>query len=627
MTVFSDLISRSLRRKIHLGYLAIAGLLLITGGWAIYNFIRLNRAIEDIMVASYRSVVAAQNMIEALEKQDNAEALLLLEGQRQSLDIFIQNQQEFSKWHSVAEGNITFSGEPETLRRIKTDYQQYLKLFSELNEFEISGDDLKVRQFYLQSILPKYNQVKQACHHLLSINQNHMVKADNRAKSDAKKAVFSTSGVSLLALLLAVVFGYKISAIIINPTLKLTESAKRIGEGHLEETIEVKTRDEIGRLADEFNRMAQRLQEYEKNSIEKLIAERRKSDAIVRSIPDPLIVVDAEYRIIMINSAAERVFAIQEKRVKELHILEVVNHEAIFNYLKECSLTRLPVKSTGMEEAFKLKTGDTWSYFLPDAMPVEDREGKLLGIVLFMGDVTHLKEVDRIKSDFVSAASHEFRTPLTSIMMSTGLLLDRAVGEVNQKQEQLLGVIEEDCNRLTQLVNDLLDLSRMESGKMEIVKEANRLSNIIQAALNPLNAQLATAQVKAAVNPAIANLPPLYVDANKIVQVFNNLFSNAMRYTPKGGKIAIDAQAEGRMVLISVADTGSGIPKEFQDKIFDKFIQVKNSDGYTSGGAGLGLAIVKEIITAHGGKIWVESEPDQGSTFKFYLPVAQSERR
>jgi two-component system, NtrC family, sensor histidine kinase KinB len=612
----------TLRRKILLGYLVIAGLLIITSGWAIYNFIRLNRAIEDIMVASYRSVVASQNMIEALERQDSSALLLLFGRQKESREIFIRNKQEFSKWFTGAEANITFPGEIDSLKRIKDGYTLYLLLFSDLQKQYFTGRAESAKIYYLDTLLPQFNLVKKECHTLLDINQQHMVKADNRAKADAQKAIFSTTLVSMLALMLALIFGYKISAIIITPTLRLTESAKKIGEGHLDEVIEVETNDEIGRLAEEFNRMTKRLKDYDQSNIDRLIAERRRSYAIVRSIPDPLIVVDAEYHIIIINSAAEAVFSIQDKQVKGLHILEVVNNEIIFNTLKECDQTHLPVKSTGMESAFRLKVNDAWRYYLLEATPVEDRDGHLLGMVIFMGDVTHLKEVDQLKSDFVSSASHEFRTPLTSITMSVGLMLDRTVGDINHRQEQLLEVVKEDCDRLNHLVSELLDLSRIESGKVVMSKEACRLESIIEASLRPLQIQLQEHEINLEISSAIKNLPQVEVDSNRIAWVFNNLISNAIRYTPKDGKISINAFLEGARVFVAVTDNGIGIPKEYQSQIFSKFVQVKNNDQYAMGGAGLGLSITKEIIQAHGGKIWVESEPGHGSTFTFSLPTA-----
>lgn len=614
----------SLRHKILLGYLVIAGLLIFTSGWAIFNFIRLNRAIEDIMVASFRSVVAAQKMIESLEQQDRSEILLLFGREDVSINSFIDNQQQFSKWLAVAEGNITFKGEPESLKRIRVGFGKYLKYYSELrSRYQINGSEA-AKDFYIETILPHFKDLKKECHILLEINQDHMVKADDRAKSYAQNAISSTTVVSVLAVVLALFFGIKISEIIITPTKRLTESAIRIGEGHLDEVIEVETDDEIGNLAGEFNRMTHRLREYDKNNIDKLIAERRKSNAIVRSIPDPLIVVDADYRIMVINSAAEKVFAIQEKEVQKHHLLEVINNEAIFNSLKECSQTKLPIRTTGMESALKFVSKDNViHYYLIESTPVEDRDGNLMGMVIFMGDVTHLKEVDQLKSDFVSAASHEFRTPLTSITMSVGLLLDQTVGDVNPKQEQLLAVIKEDCDRLNNLVGELLDLSRMESGKMEMVKENTRMINIVEASVRPLQMQLDDQQIKLVIDENLKDLPFVKVDPTKIAWVFNNLISNAMRYTPVNGKIEIKGHVQGNWVLTLVADTGAGIPKEYTAKIFEKFIQVKNNNEHTMGGAGLGLALVKEIIKNHGGNIWVESEVGKGSTFYFTLPIAE----
>lgn len=613
----------SLRWKILLGYLVIAGLLLVTGIWAIYNFISLNQAIKDIMVASYRSVVASQKMIEALEQQDNAaSSFLFVNPDTDGIGNFLTNQQEFSKWYTIAQGNVTFLGERETLKRINEDYHLYLIYFQRLREMSLKNSS-QVRDFYFKELTPQFTKVKRECYALLNINQNHMVRADNRAKVNAGKAIFSTTGVSLLAVFLAIFLGYKISAIIITPTLKLTEHAKKIGEGDLDQTIKVETKDEIGKLAEEFNRMTERLREYEKHNIEKLIAERRRANAIVRSIPDPLIVVDADYRIIAINSSAEKLFIIKEKQVKGFHILEVINNETIFCAVKESAETHLPVRATSMESALTFTVNNAVRHYLLEATPVDDKEGNLIGIVVFMGDVTQLLEFDHIKSDFVSTASHEFRTPLTSITLSVGLLLERTLGTMNEKQEQLLQVIQEDCNRLNTLVSELLDLSRMESGKIIMTKENNHLYKIIEASVGPLQIQLEEKKIKLITEPRIKDLPTLFVDASRIAWVFNNIISNAVRYTSEDGQIIIDACVQGEWALVSVTDNGIGIPKEYQSKIFEKFVQVKKSNEYTSG-AGLGLAIVREIIEAHGGKIWVESEIGKGSTFSFTLPLAES---
>lgn len=611
----------SLRWKILTGYLVIAAIFLITSGWAVYNFIILKQAIQDIMVASYRSVVASQQMVAALEKQDEAISKVMLNDDQKGIALFIANQQDFGKWYGVAEGNITFRGETESLQRIKDGYAAYLRICDRLQEAHLTWSAARIRKYYFEQILPRSNLVKSQCYGLLAINQMQMVKADKRARANAQNAVFSTALVSLLALLFALIFGFKISAVIITPTLRLTDSAKKIGAGQLDQAIQVETQDEIGRLAAEFNRMTLRLKEYEKNNVDRLIAERRRANAIVRSIPDPLLVVDAEHRIIAINSAAEEVFGVREKQVKGSHILEIINHEAIFQALRECSRSHLPVKSSGMESALTRMVQQTLRYFLLDVTPVDDRDGNLIGMVVFLGDVTHLQEVDRMKSDFVSAASHEFRTPLTSVTMSVGLLLDRTVGALNAKQEQLLRIIQEDCERLTNLVSELLDLSRIESGKLPMNKQDVRLESIVAASLRPLRMQLEEQRITLAISPNIEALPPVTVDPSRIAWVFNNLIVNAIRYTPAGGRITVDADVKGHLVLASVSDTGAGIPKPYQKKIFEKFIQLNQGD--TFGGAGLGLAITKEIVKAHGGDIWVESEPGKGSTFTFTIPLAE----
>jgi NtrC-family two-component system sensor histidine kinase KinB len=201
--------------------------------------------------------------------------------------------------------------------------------------------------------------------------------------------------------------------------------------------------------------------------------------------------------------------------------------------------------------------------------------------------------------------------------------LDQTFGAVNAQQEQLLQVIQEDCNRLNNLVSELLDLSRMESGKIEMTKEPANLHKILEASIQPLQLQLDERKIMLEIKSNIKDLPMVQVDASRIAWVFNNIISNAIRYTSEGGKIIIDANTEEEWIMVSVRDNGIGIPKEYLSKIFDKFVQVKNNDEYTSG-AGLGLAIVRDIIQAHGGKIWVESELGVGSTFRFTIPVAKN---
>ena len=244
----------------------------------------------------------------------------------------------------------------------------------------------------------------------------------------------------------------------------------------------------------------------------------------------------------------------------------------------------------------------------------------MLGVVLLLRDVTRLKELDRLKSEFVMAASHELRTPLTSMSMSIKLLRETATEKLDEKEQQLLSVANEEVQRLQALVNDLLDLSKIEAGKMELVFDQVAVSTVFEKAVAVFKAQAEEQSIDLSLE-APEGLPEVKADANKLTWVLTNLISNGLRYTESGGHIDLSAEHVGRQVHISVRDDGAGIPHEYQSKIFDKFVQVKGDKD--AGGSGLGLAICKEIVRAHGGTIWVDSTPGEGSTFTLTLPVAE----
>jgi NtrC-family two-component system sensor histidine kinase KinB len=233
-------------------------------------------------------------------------------------------------------------------------------------------------------------------------------------------------------------------------------------------------------------------------------------------------------------------------------------------------------------------------------------------------DVTRLAELDRLKSEFVMTTSHELRTPLTSIGMSIALLRETALNKLDTKEQQLLSAAHEDLQRLRVLVNNLLDLSRIEAGKMEMDFSSRPVSPLLERVVESFKVQADQKGVALSFNVP-EGLPHVKGDANQISWVLTNLVSNALHFTPRGGNIQLTAEAFGPFIQISVRETGPGIPNEYQSKIFDKFVQVKSHN--VLGGSGLGLAICKEIVRAHGGTIWVDSVPGAGSTFTFTVPL------
>jgi NtrC-family two-component system sensor histidine kinase KinB len=231
-------------------------------------------------------------------------------------------------------------------------------------------------------------------------------------------------------------------------------------------------------------------------------------------------------------------------------------------------------------------------------------------------DITRLKEVERMKSEFVMAASHELRTPLTGLSMSVELLTESLAAKLPERERELLKAAREEVHRMKSLVDDLLNLSRLEEGRIEMEFETVPAATILAHAVSVFRNQSEMKGVELVVSAPTAEVV-VRLDANKIAWVLTNLISNALRYVNSGGRIELSAGETAGAVWFSVADDGPGIPVEFQSRIFQKFIQVK---GQESGGSGLGLAICKEIVRAHSGSIWVESEPGSGSDFRFQLP-------
>jgi two-component system, NtrC family, sensor histidine kinase KinB len=289
-----------------------------------------------------------------------------------------------------------------------------------------------------------------------------------------------------------------------------------------------------------------------------------------------------------------------------------------------CDLIRRTVETGAQpslpdeQRIITIPVGEQSRHYLFSVTAIRGRDKNLSGIVLLLRDVTRLKEVERLKNEFVMAASHELRTPLTSLGMSVDLLLEHAAQGLAEKDRELLEAAHEEVHRMKALVNDLLDLSKIESGRIEMEFEkvpVPTLFNHVQAVFkNQMDMKEATLTTELA-----EYIPKVRADANKITWVLTNLISNALRYAGRDGHIALMAQRVGPHVHLSVRDNGPGIPPEYQSRIFQKFVQVK---GQEAGGTGLGLAICKEIVRAHGGAIWVESSPGQGSTFTFTLPVA-----
>jgi len=353
----------------------------------------------------------------------------------------------------------------------------------------------------------------------------------------------------------------------------------------------------------------------ENSNLYRLITEdQRRTEAMLHSINDGVIAVNNDAQVILVNAAAERIldlppFGETEKR----HVKEVIRIQNLANiFLRSLNTSR------ELGEEIQLEPPDRRLLEVETSL-IETSPGERIGIIAVIRDITALRELEQAKSDFVSTVSHELRTPLTSIKAYTATLRRPDVEFDEKTRQDFLQVIEEETDRLTRLVADILDVSRIESGRLTLKKRDFDLAKLVRIIIGKLQSQFPNHEIKL-VSPE--SMGPVRADPDKIEQVFSNLVDNAAKYSPSGGEIVLTLEAQPRKVECSVADSGVGVPAEHLPHIFEKFHRVDNRATREIYGTGLGLFVSKSIVEAHGGTIWAESVFGEGSTFRFTLPFS-----
>jgi len=609
-----------LKQKILTGYGVVFVLMGLVIFWAITNLVSLGKATDSILRENYRSILAAENMVDALERQDSGILLIFLGDVDNGIAQFRENEAEFLSWLSRASDNLTIPGEAELVRTIASGYSGYRHRFSALTDLPgaklpSSASRLSI---YRESIHPVFTNVRENCIRLRRLNEETMYTASLRAGEVARRAIWSTGLVAAAALFIAVVFSLFLAERIARPLRRFLEASGRISAGDYATRVPEKTGDELGLLAEGFNRMAEQLGRYHEINIERIISEKNKGAAILSSIEDGLVVFDTQLRVTGINPAARRMLDLPGADAETMQSEDVVQLRQVRPMLHQVLDTGAPPVVPEEERLISLPEENPSRHYVYCVTAIRGKEQKPTGVILMLRDVTRRREVERLKNEFIMAASHELRTPLTSLAMSIDLLREHVGDKVGGKDQDLLQAAHEEVRRMMALVNDLLDLEKMEAGRIEMDFASVPVPVLFAHVRTLFRGQLEARDISLASEPA-ADLPEIRADANKITWVLTNLISNALRYVSDGGHIDLMASRIGPYVHLSVRDDGIGIAPEHQSKIFQKFVQVK---GESFGGSGLGLAICKEIVRAHGGTIWVESAQGKGSTFTFTVPVA-----
>ncbi len=606
-----------LRRKILVGYGITLALMAIVLVWAVVNLVSLGQASEAILRENYKSILAAENMIDAIERQDSATLLVMLDYGDEGLIQFRENENHFLQWLGRAKDNITIAGETDILSAIESGYSAYLVHFSELCEKKTVSPQ-EAGEFYHETVLPSFKRVRDEAVRLRMINQDTMFDASRRAEVVARTAIWSTAGVAVAAIGLGLGFSLLLSHKLVRPIRRMMEATDALAEGDYEVRVPTTGTDELARLAQGFNTTANKLGIYHRMNVEQIVAEKRKGDAVLRSIEDGVVVVDAEFRVANMNPQAGRILGVDPEAVLEKHVLEVVKDERLFDLMKQTATSGEPPEVEDGKNILSVGEGESARHFMFSVTPVVSKGEDMLGVVLLLRDVTRLKELDRMKSEFIMTASHELKTPIQSLGMSIDLLREGAADTLDDKQRQLLDAAGEELARLKSLISDLLDLSKIEAGRVQMEFDRVPPHVLVEKAVGVFTTQAEEKQIEL-IADVPEHVPDVEADANKITWVLTNLVANALRYARH--RVAISGRHAGRWIHLSVADDGDGIPLEYQSRIFEKFVQVESDKSV--GGTGLGLAICKEIVRAHKGTIWVDSTPGEGSTFTFTLPVAQ----
>lgn len=604
-----------MRLQLLLSHLLIVVVLGLAMGEAIHSFLDLSDRIDEVVRGNVPSLTALQEMRRAVDRQQTS-TLFFLDGNREDARrAFEAATVEFGTaiqdYKSTAVG-IARSKAYSGLARAATTYQTQATALLTGPAATSGGVDAT----YVRKVRPALETLLLKLSDALKAEQESMILSNRGAKTEALAAATRSVVATSIALVAALILSMLMINSTLTPLKALAEQAEAIGSGSSGAVVDVDRTDEIGTLAAAFNTMTAKLDAMHQAEAVRLHRAEKMTDAAMDSLYDPVIVSDAVGQIVYLNKAAESLFGPAPKDPKPAvidHIGDRRIARAIENAIQENRVSAfedeaamVPLVVQGSARTYRLRAG-----------PMKDDEDRLLGSVAVLEDVTHLRELDRLKNEFIGVASHELRTPVTSLMLGIELLHDGATGPLSDRQTSVVGALSEDLDRLDRLLTDLLDITRLRVGTMAPRLQRVAPGDIVNAALRSAHSSADKKGVRL-IAASSEDLPSIKADGDQISRALGNLVDNAVRHTDRGGTVKIGANRAEHQVTFSVEDTGAGIPKEYLATIFERFVQVP---GATHGGAGLGLSIAQTIVQAHGGQMSVESELGKGSVFSFSLHI------
>jgi two-component system, NtrC family, sensor histidine kinase KinB len=606
------------RSKVLLAQAPLGLVLLTLGVISAWTIRSLGEHSSRILQDNYRSVLAAQRMKEAIERIDSG-VLFILAGRPDAAERQIaHNVRVFTEELRVQKGNITEQGEVAVTRELEAAWSGCL---AGLRELHARPEGEARRRGYFASLAPLLGRVKAAADRVLALNQDAMVRKSDRAERRAAQLTRLIIIATLAFVVVGIWSSIWLASRMLRPLNVLKQTVRRFDAGDLAVRARVGARDEIGELAREFNAMAEHLELYRRSSLGDLLVAQRASQAAIEAFPDPVVVLSSKGGLLSANRGAAVLLGIDADSAAPLEKApgEV---RALLETLREHVVSgQGAYRPRGLEDAVRVATPEGPRDLLASASPVYGETGEVAGVAVALSDVTRLLRADQLRNDLVAFVAHEFRTPLTSLQMAIHLCAEGAAGPITDKQADLLFAAREDCVRLQEIVGDVLDVSRLHEGKLELAPEAVEAKELVRQAVEAAR-ELGAARGVRVRGEAHPEAGWVLADPGRARLVFANLVGNAVRLSRPESEVLVFAHREAGTVRFEIQDSGPGIPSEHQPLVFEKFYRVPDGAG---GGSGLGLYIAREIVQAHGGTIGLESEPGRGTTFWFTLPGARPE--
>jgi PAS domain S-box-containing protein len=560
-----------IKTKLSFGLGFLFAVIILLGSVGIFYTHAIAKESKEILKDNYESIQYAKLMMQAIDDVD-----------KDSLSFF----KIFETNLKLQQLNITEIGEKEYTEEVNTQ-------FDHIKKNGVIHSDIK--------------SLKNSLYKITDLNMQAILRKNNQAQKTADKVLAYIALIGGFCFLIVFTFIINFPGYIANPIKQLTESIKQIAGKNYHQRLHFASNDEFGELAEAFNSMAEQLEQFENSNLAKIMFEKKRIEAIINNMKDAIVGLNEKRIILFTNIQASQLLGLSEKDMIGKYAPDV----AITN-----DLMRLILNSDANIKPIKIFADGKESYFNKEHISIVSNE-KPIGEVILLKNITQFQELDLAKTNFIATISHELKTPIASIKLSSKLLEDSRVGELNDEQKQLVNNIKDDSSRLLKITSEVLNMAQVETGKIQLNFQKVDAKDIVQYAIDSLKFQSEEKHIKLELNMK-ADLPKVNADLEKTAWVLVNLLSNAIRYSPENQTVKITVIEKENKLEFSVQDFGKGIDVMYQDKIFDKFFQVPGSK---KNGTGLGLAIAKEFIVAQNGKIDIISALGKGTTFFFQIPI------